>query len=229
MARLQILELPVEYHGDDIVTPFVLVVDQVTSGMVEAITSVERTSAELIGARAILSFEETVHIPANAPVPEAADAEVSEADFAKLASVVRSALGIDMTEVGVEPDFAAWLFTACRELEKSEAARQHLRNELKDARMWARHGYEIGQKHCGWTDHGVAPDWLTEGWPRAFGSCEHLAKSADYDTALSRVLELADALETEDAHGGFWDANQEAARRIRAAVGRPRSEELTKP
>lgn len=189
MARLQILELPSGINDDR--PPFLLVIDQVTPEMVEAITSAERTSAELIGARAIFSFEETVHIPANEP----AQAEPSPpiVDFTDLAEAKR------------------------------------LIEQRDEARQWARHGYEIGQKHCGWSDHGVAPDWLTEGWPSHFDSCEHLAKAADYDTALSRVLELADALETEDAHGGFWDANQEAARRIRAAVGGPRSEELTKP
>lgn len=39
--------------------------------------------------------------------------------------------------------------------EKAEAERD-------EARMWARHGYEIGQRSCTWTDHGVAPAWLTE-------------------------------------------------------------------
>ena len=61
-----------------------------------------------------------------------------------------------------------------------------------EARTWARHGYEIGQRHCGWSDHGVAPAWLTEGWPRAFDSCEHLQQMAEFDTALSRVRALRD-------------------------------------
>lgn len=59
--------------------------------------------------------------------------------------------------------------------------------ERDEARSWARHGYEIGQKHCGWTDHGVAPAWLTEGWPPHFDSCEHLKRAAEYDEALTRV------------------------------------------
>ncbi|RRQ81523.1 hypothetical protein [Streptomyces griseofuscus] len=62
----------------------------------------------------------------------------------------------------------------------------------KEARQWARHGYEIGQRHCGWTDHGVAPAWLTEGWPRAFANCEHLQRAAEYDEALARVRALAE-------------------------------------
>jgi hypothetical protein len=34
---------------------------------------------------------------------------------------------------------------------------------LEEARGWARHGYEIGQRSCTWSDQGVAPKWLT-GW-----------------------------------------------------------------
>jgi len=59
--------------------------------------------------------------------------------------------------------------------------------QLTEARQWARHGYEIGQRHCSWTDHGVAPDWLTDGWPPHFGSCEHLQRAAEYDTELTRL------------------------------------------
>jgi hypothetical protein len=31
--------------------------------------------------------------------------------------------------------------------------------------MWARHGYEIGQRSNTWSDHGVAPAWLTDNQP----------------------------------------------------------------
>ena len=34
---------------------------------------------------------------------------------------------------------------------------------LEEARSWARHGYEIAQRTASWSDHGVAPKWLTEG------------------------------------------------------------------
>jgi hypothetical protein len=50
------------------------------------------------------------------------------------------------------------------------------REQLAEARIWARHGYEIGQRHCGWTDHGVAPEWLTEGWPAHVPGCESQAE-----------------------------------------------------
>ncbi|WP_030344741.1 hypothetical protein [Streptomyces sp. NRRL S-1022] len=76
MARLQILQLP-EGAGDDR-PPFILVIDQVTPEMVEGITSAERTTAELIGARAIFSFEETVHIPANDLTPYSEATERTE-------------------------------------------------------------------------------------------------------------------------------------------------------
>lgn len=33
---------------------------------------------------------------------------------------------------------------------------------LEEARRWARHGYEIAQRSATWSDHGVAPKWLTE-------------------------------------------------------------------
>jgi hypothetical protein len=62
-----------------------------------------------------------------------------------------------------------------------------LYEQLNEARQWARHGYEIGQRHCGWSDHGVAPAWLTEGWPPHIDSCEHLQQMAEFDMALTRV------------------------------------------
>lgn len=75
-------------------------------------------------------------------------------------------------------------------LHDHEAEIQTLRTELAEARSWARHGYEIGQKYCGWTDHGVAPDWLTQGWPNSFNSCAHLKRAAELDEAISRVRDL---------------------------------------
>ncbi|MGW7617413.1 hypothetical protein ACWGLG_16405 [Streptomyces antimycoticus] len=80
MARLQILELPTEHHGDDMVTPFVLVIDQASETTINALdpvpdglsphnTAMQRLAAvsvaEQIGARAVLVFEETIDIPAN--------------------------------------------------------------------------------------------------------------------------------------------------------------------
>jgi hypothetical protein len=137
----------------------------------------------------------------------------------KLVALVRETLGTGMEFGGVPLDEV--LHNACRELQKSEAAREHLRRDRAEARQWARHGYEIGQRHCSWSDHGVAPDWLTEGWPNHFDSCEHLARASEYDMAIGRALQVADELEEADVHGGAYDANQEAARRVRTALHPP--------
>lgn len=98
---------------------------------------------------------------------------------------------------------------------------------LAEARSWARHGYEIGQRHCGWSDHGVAPEWLTEGWPPHIESCEHTARAAEYDTALARVRGLAEL--PDHAHAvhesdsdyafGYRDAIREAKRAARIEQG----------
>jgi hypothetical protein len=68
MARIQILELPTEHHGDDMITPFALVIDRcegVALELVETIESHWRRVGEQIGARGVLIFMESVEIPAN--------------------------------------------------------------------------------------------------------------------------------------------------------------------
>lgn len=95
------------------------------------------------------------------------------------------------------------------ELESEAGAvdRDDLAEQISEARTWARHGYEIGQKHCGWSDHGVAPAWLTEGWPPHFDSCEHLKYAAEYDTALARVRGLSvepEVMNAQQEHPGVW-------------------------
>lgn len=207
MARLQILELP-GGSGDDR-PPFILVVDQVPRDDAEFDALRRDLSddvAQRIGARAVLAFETAIDIPANDTTAyrNAMEAESSGSRTERT----------DQAEAKLKA-----LFDEAHQLQK----------QVDEARQWARHGYEIGQRHCGWSDHGVAPGWLTEGWPHSFDSCEHLKKAAEYDTALSRVLEVAADLEAAEAHGGAWDANQQAARYIRAAVGRSRDEETRKP
>lgn len=73
--------------------------------------------------------------------------------------------------------------SAEKELKAASEVVKRLTADREEARQWARHGYEIGQRHCGWSDHGVAPDWLTEGWPRSFDSCEHLKRAAELEQA----------------------------------------------
>lgn len=63
MARIQILELPTEHHGDDTTTPFLLILDQVDD--VGSIRKSMDGAKELSGARGILAFEETIEIPGN--------------------------------------------------------------------------------------------------------------------------------------------------------------------
>ncbi|MGW3491776.1 hypothetical protein [Streptomyces sp. NPDC001054] len=65
MARLQILELPAEHHGDDMVTPFLLVIDQVDDELAEGIARWPDAVAKRTGARHVLCFPGTIEIPAN--------------------------------------------------------------------------------------------------------------------------------------------------------------------
>ncbi len=63
--------------------------------------------------------------------------------------------------------------------------------EVDEARAWARHGYEIGQRHCGWTDHGVAPAWLTDGWPPHIDDCQHSAALGQAEAQRSEAAQLS--------------------------------------
>lgn len=85
---------------------------------------------------------------------------------------------------------AARMEHAVKEYAKLRVQLEDIKAERDEARQWARHGYEIGQRHCSWSDHGVAPAWLTEGWPPHIDSCEHLKHAAEFDEALSRVRVL---------------------------------------
>lgn len=76
-----------------------------------------------------------------------------------------------------------------------ESTRTQLKVELVEARSWARHGYEIGQRSLRWSDHGVAPKWLTEGWPTHFETYEdiesaHLKLKAERDELRAAVRML---------------------------------------
>jgi hypothetical protein len=175
MARLQILQLP---DGvDDERPPFVLVVDQyVERRYITGLDQPEPVSefdgiAEKIGARAVLVFEGgTVEIPANDTT-------------AYLREDMRAEVNRDGMQVRDKD----------QELRAANEWIERLSAELDEARQWARHGYEIGQRHCGWSDHGVAPAWLTEGWPPHIDSCEHLKQMAEFDMALARVRSLVDS------------------------------------
>ncbi|MFH9579121.1 hypothetical protein ACH4MO_14120 [Streptomyces globisporus] len=186
MTRLQILELP-EGAGDNR-PPFILVIDQVAYDNPVYERFVEDTElaaglANRVGARAVLVFEDTIDIPANDTSGYLRDAVESGAE------TERDELH---AELGLAP---GQLHNAALSAIRGKHANIHeligraeqAEAERDEARLWARHGYEIGQKHCSWSDHGVAPAWLTEGWPPSFDSCEHLKQAAEYDGALSRV------------------------------------------
>src|SRR5690606_33526930 len=129
MARLQILELP--ECADDDRPPFVLVIDEVDDELAEDIARWPDDIATRIGARQVLCFPGTIDIPAN-------DLNgyngIPGGDYTAFAATVERALGID-TSTAV-PDVAGWLLIACRELEKSETAREQLRQE-RDAQTEA--------------------------------------------------------------------------------------------
>jgi hypothetical protein len=197
MARLQILELP-EGSGDD-QPPFVLVVDQTAPQRIilgqgdSPVRDYWQDIAAQIGARGVIVTAETVDIPAN-EMGRQVEPLLRVGEFEGDEEILR--LTEERDELHAEIGLAhGQLHSAAlsairgkhatiRELiERAEQAEA----ERDEARQWARHGYEIGQRHCGWSDHGVAPDWLTNGWPNSFDSCEHLQKAAEYDEALTRV------------------------------------------
>lgn len=110
------------------------------------------------------------------------------------------------------------------------AEAKQLAEALEEARSWARHGYEIGQKHCGWTDHGVVPDWLTEGWPRAFDTCEHLKQMAEFDEALTRVRNVPtepEFMAAQQEHPSVWRHGYHCGVLAAKSAIRPRSEKAS--
>jgi hypothetical protein len=200
MARLQILQLP--EGASDERPPFALVIDQIGSAEAaeqvrnDLLTAAEHRAIVDLGRPAVLTFADTINIPAN-EVATQAEAPSRLGELAVRDEIRR--LTDERDELHAELGLASGqLHSAAlsairgkhaniRELiERAERAEA----ERDEARQWARHGYEIGQKNCGWTDHGVAPAWLTEGWPRSFDSCEHLQRASEYDTALARVRSL---------------------------------------
>ncbi|MFI1485771.1 hypothetical protein [Streptomyces sp. NPDC020747] len=224
MARLQILELP-EGANDDR-PPFVLVVDQwpdTVTANEPAVLDAWKKMAEQAGARTVLLTEDTIDIPANdVPVDENGHPLFLkvhvEGEFEKFREQVQDEIRKAPAELrqAVNRDASA---DASAELIRSENARDQLRNDRDEARSWARHGYEIGQKHCSWTDHGVAPEWLTEGWPSHIDSCEHLQLAAQYDEAISRVRALALGNQTQGEGGGLVDADTLWPSQVLAAIG----------
>lgn len=182
MARLQILELP-EGAGDD-QPPFVLVVDEWDVDTLETNTMLTEywdAFGKKIGAQGVLFVDRTIDIPANDTSAYRPNNGASNEVTLKLGDHdVRSAIAADMQRNRDAHDKDA-------ELRAANECISRLNAERDEARQWARHGYEIGQKHCGWSDHGFAPAWLTEGWPPHIDSCENLKHAAALDEALCSI------------------------------------------
>lgn len=238
MARLQILELPTVYRGEEPgETPFVLVIDQLHEDLIDDVTAASERTAELIGARTILAFTDTVEIPANGPhLGEAAtvtDGVLPE----ELARATEKELTECKIRCRVDRECRALLSETlglgqAQGWDDIRTAVTGLLGQINEARMWARHGYEIGQKHCGWTDHGTAPAWLTEDWPTSFEPCEHLKQASEYDEALSRVRHLPvepDAMNAQQPHPSVWLHGYKCGVRAARSAIRPRNEPTVKP
>lgn len=64
-----------------------------------------------------------------------------------------------------------------------------LTESLEDARSWARHGYEIGQRSCTWSDHGVTPAWLTDGHkPEALAPAKNTTLKINLEALIPEKL-----------------------------------------
>jgi hypothetical protein len=251
MARIQILELPAEHHGENMITPFAVVIDQVPDdGLIDPGADYSNVAKEL-GARVVMIFNDTIDIPANqATAAGDVDAEGSPCSEAHgcdgecCARAERSryphrdgdaiVLGPEVF-ASSDGEVISWKGeNYVRQPQAGTEARQqdaHLEERLAEARSWARHGYEIGQRHCGWTDHGTAPAWLTEGWPPHIDSCEHLRQAAALDEALSKVRALPERPEVMDAQHpdkpGYLHGYRVAIRDAKRAARPP--EPTTKP
>jgi hypothetical protein len=243
MARLQILQIP-QGAGDD-QPPFILVIDEyqprrymLGNGQTEQLVDEFEGIAERIGARAILTFVETVDIPAN-EIGRQVEPLLRVGEFEGDEEILR--LTEERDELHAEIGLAhGQLHSAAlsairgkhaniRELiERAEQAEA----ERDEARQWARHGYEIGQRHCGWTDHGVAPDWLTEGWPAHFDSCEHLKKAAELEETIARVRAVSttpEVMNADQERADVWLHGYGIGIRAAKAALYPHNEPTVKP
>jgi ABC-type amino acid transport substrate-binding protein len=113
MARIQILELPTEHHGDDMVTPFVLVIDQWPDVPVDepAVIAAWKKMAEDAGARTVILTEDTVDIPANTVTLDDGhvvrlkvepDLSGFEDDVAKAIAAARQKIGLYLGEQRID-------------------------------------------------------------------------------------------------------------------------------
>jgi hypothetical protein len=233
MARLQILQLPADHRKDGSgETPYILVIDQASEDIAKTLdpqdqvasygTVMQRLAglslAEQIGARAVLVFRETADIPASGA--EFGNSGPAESEGTACADVP-----------GCDGDCCATRNIE-KELKATSEVNKRLTADRDEARMWARHGYEIGQRHCGWSDHGVAPDWLTEGWPYSFDSCEHLKQAAELEETITRVRAVStepEAMNADQERPDVWVHGYGIGVRAAKAALNPRNEPTVKP
>jgi hypothetical protein len=175
--------------------------------------------AKATGARAVVAFHGmTVEIPANGAAIGSTRATRSEG---LACAGVPDCDGDCCVTRNVE-----------KELKAASEVIKRLTADREEARQWARHGYEIGQRHCGWSDHGVAPAWLTEGWPPHFDSCEHLEQMAEFDEALTRVRNLStepEVMNADQERPDVWKHGYRCGVLAARSATRPRGEETKKP
>lgn len=74
MPRLQVLELPTEHHGDDMMTPFILILDGLTQEQYARYKDGEDIGLAGLGgqtgAHAVIAFPFRVDLPANDPLTD---------------------------------------------------------------------------------------------------------------------------------------------------------------
>jgi len=232
MARLQILELPSGINDDR--PPFLLVIDQVAPEMVDAITGQERASAELIGARAILSFEETVHIPANDPLPS------MESDDAEHASTTQIVYAHERTRLDLCSALLLSGDTTWRKLIETVRERQ------RELAGLLRERYEPDPKLAAQVLDTLGIE-MAPGAPPLneilFNACRQLQESESARTHLNaerdqlkgatdrvqRVLTKPEIMNAQQEHPGVWMHGYECGVLAAKAALRRRDEPTVKP
>jgi hypothetical protein len=62
---------------------------------------------------------------------------------------------------------------------------EKLREERDEARRWACHGFEIGQRSATWADEGVAPQWLLDSYKPKPPVCKGIEGATGIDCELN--------------------------------------------
>ena len=148
-----------------------------------------------------------------------ADVEADDASTFRAVAVLR---GVDKE---IAQQWAAW-FAAEKDYWRERTAMgfqpwgrrvSELEADMLDARSWARHGYEIGQRSCAWSDQGVAPAWLTEGHaPESLEPTEDQRRMFGLDEENARLRARITELEADVER--VW-SESEAGKKLYEARG----------